>query len=116
MVVPDNGGRLRQRPRSSLILFGIRSGGDDTAQRVAQQAGTVGILSLACMVRTSARKPARALPAPCEGLMEAFKMIGKLRERWPDFTMTEIHLSQRYRDHAKLEKVIGALRQAGLPN
>jgi len=48
--------------------------------------------------------------------MEAFKMIGKLRERWPDFTMTEIHLSQRYRDHAKLEKVIGALRQAGLPN
>ena len=48
--------------------------------------------------------------------MEAFEMIGKLRERWPDFTMTEIHLSQRYRDHAKLEKVISALRQAGPPN
>jgi adenylate cyclase len=47
---------------------------------------------------------------------EAAEMIGKLRERWPDFSMTEIRLSQRYRDHAKLEKVVNALRQAGLPD
>jgi len=58
-------GGLGSVPAHRLFFFGIRSGGDDTAQRVAQQAGTVGILSLACMVRASARKPARALPAPC---------------------------------------------------
>lgn len=48
--------------------------------------------------------------------MEAAQMIGKLRERWPDFSMTEIRLSQHYRDHAKLERVVNALRQAGLPD
>jgi TolB-like protein len=46
---------------------------------------------------------------------EAAGMIARLRERWPDFSMTEIRLSQHYRDHAKLEKVVNALRGAGLP-
>ena len=47
---------------------------------------------------------------------EAAQMIGQLRERWPDFGMTEMHMSQRYREQAKLEKVLNALREAGLPD
>jgi DNA-binding SARP family transcriptional activator/Tfp pilus assembly protein PilF len=46
---------------------------------------------------------------------EAAAMIARLRERFPDFGMAEMRLSQRYRDHAKLEKVVNALREAGLP-
>ncbi len=48
--------------------------------------------------------------------MEAARMIGKLRERFPDFGMTEMRMSQHYRDRAKLEKVVSALRDAGLPD
>ncbi len=47
---------------------------------------------------------------------EAARMIAKLRERFPDFGMTEMRMSQRYRERAKLEKVIKALREAGLPD
>jgi hypothetical protein len=43
-------------------------------------------------------------------------MIARLRERFPDFGMTEMHLSQRYRERAKFEKVIRALKEAGLPD
>lgn len=47
---------------------------------------------------------------------EAAQMIVRLRERFPDFGMTEMRLSQRYRERAKFEKVIKALKDAGLPN
>jgi hypothetical protein len=43
-------------------------------------------------------------------------MIARLRERFPDFGMTEMRLSQRYRDRARFEKVVSVLREAGLPD
>lgn len=47
---------------------------------------------------------------------EAAAMIARLRERFPDFGMTEMRMSQRYREPAKFEKVIKALKEAGLPD
>jgi TolB-like protein/predicted Zn-dependent protease len=46
---------------------------------------------------------------------EAAEMIGKLRLRFPNFRMTEMRMSQRYREPSKFEKVVSALREAGLP-
>lgn len=43
-------------------------------------------------------------------------MIGQLRKLSPDFGMTEMRLSQHYRENAKFEKVTAALRNAGLPD
>lgn len=47
---------------------------------------------------------------------EAAEMIARLRERFPDFGMTEMRLSQHYRERAKFEKVAKALSEAGLPD
>lgn len=47
---------------------------------------------------------------------EAAAMIRQLRKLAPDFGMTEMRLSQRYREQAKFEKVAAALRAAGLPD
>jgi adenylate cyclase len=47
---------------------------------------------------------------------DAAGMITTLRERFPDFGITEMRMSQRYRERAKFEKVINALREAGLPD
>lgn len=47
---------------------------------------------------------------------EAAEMIKRLRDRFPDFGMTEMRMSQHYREHAKFEKIFKALREAGLPD
>jgi tetratricopeptide (TPR) repeat protein len=47
---------------------------------------------------------------------EGAQMIARLRERFPDFGITEMRLSQRYRDRARFEKVVSVLREAGLPD
>jgi tetratricopeptide (TPR) repeat protein len=47
---------------------------------------------------------------------DAAQTIGKLRERFPNFGMTEIRMSQHYRDPANMEKVVSALSEAGLPD
>lgn len=47
---------------------------------------------------------------------EAAEMIRRLRERFADFSMTEIHMSQHYRERANMDKVVNALREAGLPD
>ncbi len=47
---------------------------------------------------------------------EAADMIKELRRHSSDFGLTEIRLSQPYRDPAKFEKVVTALRSAGLPD
>jgi tetratricopeptide (TPR) repeat protein len=46
---------------------------------------------------------------------EAAEMIVRLRLRFPDFGMTEMRMSQHYRERANFEKVIKALKEAGLP-
>jgi DNA-binding SARP family transcriptional activator/Tfp pilus assembly protein PilF len=46
---------------------------------------------------------------------EAADMIKELRKHSLDFGLTEIRMSQPYRDPIKFEKVVAALRSAGLP-
>lgn len=47
---------------------------------------------------------------------EAARMVDRLRERFPEFRMAVVVLSQRYRDHEKLDRVLDVLRRAGLPD
>jgi predicted Zn-dependent protease len=47
---------------------------------------------------------------------KAAQVIATLRERLPDFGITEMRMSQHYRERAKFEKVIRALKEAGLPD
>jgi DNA-binding SARP family transcriptional activator/Tfp pilus assembly protein PilF len=47
---------------------------------------------------------------------EAAEMMTRLRARFPDFGMTEMRMSQRYREPADFEKIVRALREAGLPD
>lgn len=47
---------------------------------------------------------------------EAAEMMTRLRVRFPDFGMTEMRMSQHYRERADFDKVVRALREAGLPD
>ena len=47
---------------------------------------------------------------------DAAAMIARLHERSPNFGLTEIRMSQHYRERAKFDKLAGVLREAGLPD
>jgi tetratricopeptide (TPR) repeat protein len=46
----------------------------------------------------------------------AAEAITELRQRFPDFGMAVMHISQHYREREKYEKVTEVLRAAGLPD
>lgn len=47
---------------------------------------------------------------------EAARLVGQLREKFPEFGLSVVALSQRYKDRERLERVLGVLRRAGLPD
>lgn len=46
---------------------------------------------------------------------EAAKVISDLKARFPAFGMRDVKRSQAYKEPEKLDKVVSALREAGLP-
>jgi len=46
---------------------------------------------------------------------EAARIVGQLKERFPEFGIAVVVLSQRYKDRERLDRVVNVLRDAGLP-
>jgi hypothetical protein len=42
-------------------------------------------------------------------------VVSELRKRFPAFGVRDLLLSERYKERDKLDRIIDALRQAGLP-
>lgn len=47
---------------------------------------------------------------------DAARVVSNLRERFPTFGIGQFLPSQRYKERERLERVVGVLRRAGLPD